>query len=231
MIEFKDVVRKYGEGDETIYALKGASFKVEEGSFTVILGPSGSGKSTTLNIIGGMDEVTSGKVEINNQDITSFNDIQLTNYRRETIGFVFQFYNLIPSLNVEENVELTRRLNKSKLNSKEILESVGLGHRIHNFPHELSGGELQRTAIARAIVKNPQILLCDEPTGALDTATGLTVLSLLKQMSEEFGKTVVVVTHNELVAKIANRVIYLKDGEVTKITNNSKPLSVEEVSW
>lgn len=231
MIEFKDVVRKYGEGDETIYALKGASFKVEEGSFTVILGPSGSGKSTTLNIIGGMDEVTSGKVEINNQDITSFNDIQLTNYRRETIGFVFQFYNLIPSLNVEENVELTRRLNKSKLNSKEILESVGLGHRIHNFPHELSGGELQRTAIARAIVKNPQILLCDEPTGALDTATGLTVLSLLKQMSEEFGKTVVVVTHNELVAKIANRVIYLKDGEVTKITNNAKPLSVEEVSW
>lgn len=231
MIKFENVVRKYGQGNEAVYALKGISFSIPKSCFTVILGPSGSGKSTTLNLIGGMDTSTSGAICIDNQDVTQLNDKQLTNFRRESIGFVFQFYNLIPSLTSIENVELTRSLNKSKLDAKKLLEDVGLGGRLHNFPHELSGGELQRTAIARALVKNPQILLCDEPTGALDTETGLVVLALLKKMADEEGKTVVVVTHNELVAEIADRVIYLKDGEVVNIQDNETPKTLEEVNW
>jgi len=231
MIEFKNVTRNYSVGKEEIRALSEVSFKINKGEFIVILGPSGSGKSTLLNLLGGMDRSTKGQIIVDNQDITSYSDYQLTNYRRECVGFVFQFYNLIPNLTALENIEMACKLSKSPLSAKETIEAVGLTNRINHFPGEMSGGELQRISIARALCKNPKLLLCDEPTGALDSHTGTKVLRLLQRMSRDYNKTVVVVTHNAAIASIADRIIQLKDGSVENIEDNLAPLSIEEVKW
>jgi putative ABC transport system ATP-binding protein len=230
-ISFESVTREYIVGNDTVKALSNSSFSVERGQFAVVLGPSGSGKSTTLNLIGGMDRASSGHIYIDGKDITSLSDSQLTDYRRVDIGFVFQFYNLIPNLNAYENVDIAARLGKNPLNANEVLKAVGLEKRMKHFPAEMSGGELQRTSIARALCKNPKLLLCDEPTGALDSATGKTILTLLNNMSIKYHKTVIVVTHNAAIAPVGNRVIHLKDGHVIKVEDNPHPLSMEEVAW
>jgi len=230
-IEFKNVTREYQTGKEKIKALVDVSFAIEEGQFTVILGPSGSGKSTTLNLLGGMDKATSGKIMVGGKDITAFNNDRLTDYRRQDVGFVFQFYNLIPNLTAFENVDLACRLGKSPLSARETLGAVGLENRTDNFPTELSGGELQRVSIARALCKNPQLLLCDEPTGALDSDTGKKILILLQSMSRQYQNAVVVVTHNAAIAPAADRVIHLKDGHVRAIEKNVAPTPMEEVAW
>lgn len=230
-IQFENVTREYKTGKETVKALDGVSFEIEQGQFTVILGPSGSGKSTTLNLLGGMDKATSGKIRVGEKEITSFNDEKLTVYRRHNVGFVFQFYNLIPNLTAFENVDMVCRLGKSPLSAKETICAVGLEKRMDNFPSELSGGELQRISIARALCKNPQLLLCDEPTGALDSETGKKILILLQNMSRKFHNAVVVVTHNAAIAPTADRIIHLKDGHVKKVEDNPSPLSMEEVVW
>ena len=228
-VSFKNVTKEYSVGNQVVKALNGVSFTVEKGQFVVVVGPSGSGKSTALNLIGGMDRVTSGKIVIANTDITSISKSKLTDYRREDVGFVFQFYNLIPNLNAYENVDVTHRLGREPLDVKEMLKNVGLENRMKHFPAEMSGGELQRVSIARAICKNPKLLLCDEPTGALDSENGKIILSVLYNMSKKFGKTVIVVTHNTAITPIADCVIKLKDGHVTEKTNNKKPLAIEEV--
>lgn len=230
-IQFENVSRIYKTGRETVKALDNVNFGIEEGRFTVILGPSGSGKSTTLNLLGGMDKATSGKITVGKKEITSFNDDKLTAYRRHNVGFVFQFYNLIPNLTAFENVDLAVRLGKSPLSAKETLTAVGLEKRMNNFPAELSGGELQRVSIARALCKNPQLLLCDEPTGALDSDTGKKILNLLQKMSRQYHNAVVVVTHNAAIAPTADRVIRLKDGRVAAVEDCASPLSMEEVAW
>jgi putative ABC transport system ATP-binding protein len=230
-IHFENVLREYKTGKETIKALDRISFDIEEGQFTVILGPSGSGKSTALNLLGGMDKATSGKITVGEKVITSFSDDKLTAYRRQDVGFVFQFYNLIPNLTAFENVDLACRLVKSPLSVEETIRAVGLEHRINNFPSELSGGELQRISIARALVKNPQLLLCDEPTGALDSETGKTILTLLQNMSRQYHNAVVVVTHNVAIAPTADRIIHLKDGHIKAIEDNAAPLLMKEVTW
>lgn len=230
-IHFKDVTREYKTGKEIIKALDNISFDIEEGQFTVILGPSGSGKSTTLNLLGGMDKATCGKITVGEKEITSFDNKRLTVYRRHNVGFVFQFYNLIPNLTAFENVDLACRLGKSPLSAQETMRAVGLENRINNFPSELSGGELQRVSIARALCKNPQLLLCDEPTGALDSETGKKILVLLQSMSRQYHNAVVVVTHNAAIAPTADRIIHLKDGHVKAVDNNPAPLSMEEVVW
>ncbi|MDO5041064.1 MAG: ABC transporter ATP-binding protein [Peptoniphilus sp.] len=230
-IEIKNLCKKYGKNEAEVIANDNISFDVEEGEFAFIIGPSGAGKSTILNIMGGMDTPTSGEIIIDGKDIAGMNARQLTTYRRYDMGFVFQFYNLIPNLTALENVELAAQIVKNAKDSREVLESVGLGHRLNNFPSQLSGGEQQRVAIARAIAKNPKLLLCDEPTGALDYNTGRQVFKILKSLSADFGTTVLVITHNKAVAPIADRVIEIADAKVRNITINKEPKEIEEIEW
>ena len=230
-IEFKDVEKIYNMGEVEIKALDKASFKINKGSLVIILGPSGAGKTTCLNILGGMDNVTSGTVKVGDEVITNFNDRKLITYRRNDIGFVFQFYNLIQNLTVLENVELAVQLCPDHLKPKDILEKVGLKDRIHNFPSQLSGGEQQRVAIARAIAKNPKLLLCDEPTGALDYQTGKSILKLLEETSRKEKMTVVIITHNSALAPMADKVIKFKNGKVEDVIINKKPKSIDKIEW
>jgi len=230
-IRFENVKKEYQMGDVTIYAANDVSFQVKNGELCILLGPSGAGKTTVLNLLGGMDTATSGKILFADNDITTMNDLELTDYRRYKIGFVFQFYNLIPNLTAAENVELARQVCKSPLEPEEALRIVGLKDRIHNFPAQLSGGEQQRVAIARAICKNPDLLLCDEPTGALDTETGKTVLRVLSDISRKMGKTVLIVTHNSLLAPIADRLIEMKNGRVIRETTEENPADLEGIKW
>lgn len=231
MVRMVDVTKKYVLGEQVIIANDNVSFQVNEGELCVILGPSGAGKTTILNILGGMDVASSGQIIIDDKDITKFNSRQLTNYRRHDVGFVFQFYNLMPQLTALDNVEIASEIGKDPLDAKEVLISVGLKDRMHNFPSQLSGGEQQRVSIARAIAKNPKILLCDEPTGALDIETGKQILELLYNTSKKFNKTVIIVTHNQAIAEIADRVITVKNGHVASNKHQSKPKQIYEVKW
>lgn len=230
-IEFKDVSKIYKTEDIIVKALDGASFKIDEGELVVILGPSGAGKTTTLNILGGMDDASLGKVIVANRDITKYNKKKLIKYRRNDIGFVFQFYNLIQNLTALENVELASQISKSPIDPKEVLKLVGLEDRMNNFPSGLSGGEQQRVAIARAIAKNPKILLADEPTGALDYNTGKQILKLLQDTCRKRKMTVIIITHNSQIAPMADKVIKFKNGKVEDIIINKEPLPVERIEW
>lgn len=230
-ISFKDVHKIYKMGDTEIYANNGISFQIEKGEFVVIVGPSGAGKSTTLNILGGLDKCDSGEIHVDKNLVSSYNDKELTEYRRYDIGFVFQFYNLIPNLTALENVELATQIVENSFDPEQTLVNVGLGHRIHNFPSQLSGGEQQRVAIARALAKNPKLLLCDEPTGALDYHTGKQILKLLHDTCKTTGTTVVVITHNAAVAPMADKVIEIKDAKVTEIIKNDHPIDISEIEW
>lgn len=230
-LTFQNVKKMYQVGNDRVYALKDVSFDIKEKEFTVILGASGSGKSTLLNLLGGMDRASEGKIITDSVDISQFSDHDLTNYRRTDVGFVFQFYNLIPTLNAYENVDMAARIGINPFETAEMMRAVNLEKRMKHFPAEMSGGELQRVAIARALVKNPKILLCDEPTGALDSKTGIMILSFLQKMSREYGKTVIIVTHNAAFAEAADKVIHLKDGQIEKVEINDKPISMEEVDW
>jgi len=230
-VTFIDVVREYHSSQVTVRAADGISFSLEEGHFTVIMGPSGAGKTTVLNILGGMDTATSGEVKVDDRDITRLSKRELCTYRREDIGFVFQFYNLIPNLTALENVELALQIKKNALSPRVILEEVGLGERQGYFPAQLSGGEQQRVAIARALAKNPKLLLCDEPTGALDYVTGKSILTLLQNMCREKGVTVVVITHNMAITPMADRVIKIKSGKVESVKDNDNPVAVSEIEW
>ena len=230
-IELKNVVKSYTMGDVTIYANNGVNFKVNKGEFTVIVGASGAGKTTILNMLGGMDTPTSGTIVVDGHNIATYDDKQLTDYRRDDIGFVFQFYNLVQNLTALENVELASQISKDPLNSVDILERVGLGERKDNFPAQLSGGEQQRVAIARAIAKNPKLLLCDEPTGALDYQTGKSILGLLRSMCDNYGMTVIVITHNSALAPMADQVIHLRNGKVERQEYNEHPESIDNIEW
>ncbi len=230
-VRFENVCKEYKTGDVTIKALDSASFSIEKGEICVIVGESGAGKTTLLNILGGMDQLTSGSVFLNGTDISSFGKKQLTEYRRHEIGFVFQFYNLIPNLTALENVELAAQICKDPLDAHTVLTGVGLEERELNFPAQLSGGEQQRVAIARALAKNPKLLLCDEPTGALDYQTGKSVLKLLQDTSRTTGMTVIIITHNQALTAMANRVIRVKSGMILSETVNDKPIPVEEIEW
>lgn len=230
-IEVRHEFKKYQMGDTEIVANDDLSFDIEQGQLTVILGPSGAGKSTVLNILGGMDSPTSGQIMVAGKDIATYSARELTTYRRIHVGFVFQFYNLIPNLTTLENVEMATALTSDALDPQATLESVGLGERLDNFPAQLSGGEQQRVAIARALAKNPQLLLCDEPTGALDYQTGKSVLRLLASASREHDATVVVITHNAEIAKMADRVIHINDAKVRSVENNENPLPVDQIEW
>lgn len=230
-IELKDVVKEYQQGDVVTRANDGINFSIEKGEFVVILGPSGAGKSTTLNILGGMDQVTSGEVWIDGENIASYSERALTTFRRHGVGFVFQNYNLVPNLTAKENVELMIHIANSPLQAVDILEACGLGHRLDNFPAQLSGGEQQRVSIARAIAGQPKLLLCDEPTGALDYETGIQILQLLQDTSRQSKTTVIVITHNSLIAQMADRVIKIRNGKVKEEVVNQVPLSVDEIQW
>lgn len=230
-VRFEHVYKTYGSGDAEVAALKDACFTIDKGEIVVILGQSGAGKTTLLNILGGMDTLTSGKVFLENEEVSAYQGKQLARYRREDIGFVFQFYNLIPNLTALENVELAAQIVKDSIPAQTVLEQVGLGHRTGNFPAQLSGGEQQRVSIARALCKNPALLLCDEPTGALDSKTGLQVLSLLKDVSEKYQTTVAIITHNAAIAPLARRVIRVKNGQIESVTINDHPASVDEIAW
>ncbi|QMV39781.1 ABC transporter ATP-binding protein [Cohnella cholangitidis] len=231
LIEFKNVTKEYKIGEVQIKALDGVDFTVSEGEFVVILGASGAGKSTILNILGGMDTVSSGQVFVGDQELTKYNEKKLTQYRGEKVGFVFQFYNLIPNLNALENVEFATEVCKNHLDAKDTLDKVGLNNRIKNFPSQLSGGEQQRVAIARAVAKNPLLLLCDEPTGALDYVTGKSVLKLLQDLNKETKKCVVLITHNSAIAPMADKVIKVKSGKIESVTINEEKQSVEGIEW
>ena len=231
VIVAKDVKKQYVVGSTVINALNGVDFEIEEGEFAVILGPSGAGKTTLLNVIGGMDNVTSGELSVAGERVDSFNKKQLTDYRRNSVGFVFQFYNLMPNLTALENVELATEMCKDALSPVEVLKSVGLEERMANFPSQLSGGEQQRVSIARAIAKNPRILLCDEPTGALDYATGKTILKLLHDACKQHGKTVIIVTHNSALKEMADKVVYIKNGQAIKTEVIDNPKDVSEIEW
>ena len=231
IVEFKDVVREYGEGDAKQLAVNHVDFDIEEGEFVVILGQSGAGKSTVLNMLGGMDKPTSGKVIVDGQEVSSMNDRKLSDYRAEKIGFIFQFYNLIPSLTAYENVALTKNIVKNARPPQDMLEKVGLKNHSKKFPAQMSGGEQQRVSIVRALAKNPRIILGDEPTGALDSETGVSVLKLLIDMSHNEGSTVIIVTHNADIAKCADKVIRMKNGKIREIKINENPAEVEEVDW
>ncbi|HBL07263.1 MULTISPECIES: ABC transporter ATP-binding protein [unclassified Clostridium] len=230
-IEIKDEYKRYKVGETTIAANNGINFSIEKGEFTIILGPSGAGKTTVLNILGGMDTCDEGEIIIDNVDISKFNKRQLTKYRRHDVGFVFQFYNLVQNLTAKENVELATQISKDALDVDKTLELVGLDHRKNNFPSQLSGGEQQRVSIARAIAKNPKLLLCDEPTGALDYKTGKQILKTLQDTCKNTGTTVIVITHNSALAPIADRVIKIRDAKVTSVEVNKNPVSVEDIEW
>ncbi len=233
LISFKNVKKTYVVGEKKYNALDGVDFSINKGEFVVILGPSGAGKSTLLNLLGGMDKPTSGKIKVGDYLISSYNDNELTNYRAENVGFIFQFYNILPTLTVLENVEIVKDIVKKPKNAKTILKEVGLEKHYNKFPNQLSGGEQQRVSIARAIAKDPILLLCDEPTGALDSKTGVEVLKLLKKQCDANNgeNTVVIVTHNSLIAEIADRVIRLKNGKVESNEINKKPKEIDEVVW
>lgn len=231
LIEFKNVTKEYKVGEVSIKALDGVDFSISEGEFVVILGASGAGKSTILNILGGMDTASTGQVFVGRQDITKLNERKLTRYRGEKIGFVFQFYNLIPNLNALENVEFAAEVCKDHLDARDILKKVGLNSRIKNFPSQLSGGEQQRVAIARAVAKNPLLLLCDEPTGALDYVTGKAVLKLLEDLNTEMKKCIVLVTHNSAIAEMADKIIKVKSGKIESITVNENRQRAERIEW
>lgn len=231
LIEFKNVRKDYKVGDNIVTAVNNVNFEIQEGEFVVVLGPSGAGKSTILNLLGGMDTATKGEIIIDGVDITKLNDKKLTDYRGTDIGFVFQFYNLIPGLTVLENVALVKEVSKDPLEPAKMLELVGLGERLNQFPTQISGGEQQRVSIARAVCKNPKLLLCDEPTGALDSETGVKVLELLYDLCHTYKKTVIVVTHNAAIAEVADKVIRFKDGKVKDITVNDCPKQISEVVW
>ena len=226
-----DLVKEYGASDNKVMANDRLSFEIEEGEFVVILGPSGAGKSTLLNILGGMDSATSGSVNVFGKEIVGLDEKDLTEYRRQDIGFVFQFYNLIPNLSVLENVELANQIVKKSKDALEILKLVGLENRVNNFPSQISGGEQQRVAIARAIAKNPKILLCDEPTGALDYKTGKNILKILKIYCKNEKKTVIVITHNSSIAQIADKVIEIYDAKVKSVFVNQIPKNIDEIEW
>jgi len=230
-IEIKDEYKRYKVGETTIAANNGINFSIEKGEFTIILGPSGAGKTTVLNILGGMDTCDEGEIIIDNVDIAKFNKRQLTKYRRHDVGFVFQFYNLVQNLTAKENVELATQISKDALDVDKTLELVGLDHRKNNFPSQLSGGEQQRVSIARAIAKNPKLLLCDEPTGALDYKTGKQILKTLQDTCKNTGTTVIVITHNSALAPIADRVIKIRDAKVISVEVNKNPVSVEDIEW
>lgn len=230
-VELVDVKKIYRMGEVEIHAADGISFSVEKGEFAVIVGPSGAGKTTVLNILGGMDTATSGQLLVDGADISGFSGKKLIRYRREDIGFVFQFYNLVPNLTALENVELALQICRHPLDAAQVLEEVGLADRMKNFPSQLSGGEQQRVSIARALAKNPKLLLCDEPTGALDYQTGKAILKLLQDTCREKGVTVVVITHNSAIAPMADRVIEIKNGRVGNMRVNPNPVSVETIEW
>lgn len=231
LIEFKKVTKEYKIGEVPIKALNGVDFAIQEGEFVVVLGASGAGKSTILNILGGMDKASAGQVFVGNQEITKLSEKKLTEYRGEKVGFVFQFYNLIPNLNALENVEFATEVCKDHLDARDILDKVGLRDRIRNFPSQLSGGEQQRVAIARAVAKNPLLLLCDEPTGALDYVTGKAVLKLLQDLNKETKKCVVLVTHNTAIAPMADKIIKVKSGRIESVTVNPNKQNVEGIEW
>ena len=230
-IRFHEVGREYRTGEVVVEALKKVSFEIEGGKFTLIVGPSGAGKTTLLNLLGGMDIATCGEIFVDGKEISAFNERQLTDYRRFDIGFVFQFYNLIPNLTAKENVELAAQICKEHMEAEEALAGVGLQERMDHFPAQLSGGEQQRVAIARALAKKPKLLLCDEPTGALDDQTGRQVLTLLQSTVKESGMSVVVITHNAALIPMADRVIRVKDGRVASVSDNETPKAVEEIQW
>ena len=230
-VEMRDVRKIYRMGEVEIAAADGIDFQIKKGEFAVVVGPSGAGKTTVLNILGGMDTATSGEVWIDGKNIVKYSPRQLTSYRRDDIGFVFQFYNLIPNLTALENVELALQICKDPLDAETVLEEVGLGKRLKNFPAQLSGGEQQRVSIARALAKNPKLLLCDEPTGALDYNTGKAILKLLQNMCREKGMTVIVITHNQALAPMADRLIHIKNGQVSKMQVNDNPVSIDEIEW
>ena len=230
-IVLRNVVREYHSGQISVRAADGITFSLDKGKFSVIVGPSGAGKTTVLNILGGMDNATSGEVYIDNRDITRLSKRDICAYRRNDVGFVFQFYNLISNLTVSENVELGLQINKDALDPQTVLNEVGLSRRLNNFPAQLSGGEQQRVAIARALSKNPKLLLCDEPTGALDYQTGKDILQLLQDTCRQKGVTVVVITHNMAITPMADRVVKIKSGKVESITDNPEPASISDIEW
>ena len=230
-VEFQNVGKTYHMGEVSINALHDASFEVEQGELVVIVGPSGAGKTTLLNILGGMDTLSNGKVYLDGQEISALNRKQLTDYRRHDVGFVFQFYNLIGNLTALENVELANQICKNPLDAAQVLQDVGLGGRVRNFPSQLSGGEQQRVAIARALAKNPKLLLCDEPTGALDYQTGKAILQLLQDTGRRTGMTVIIITHNSALTAMADRVIRVKNGTVSSVEVNETPMDIAEIEW
>ena len=231
LISLKDVSKKYVVGDHEFNALSNVNLTIEEGKVVVILGPSGAGKSTLLNLIGGLDNPTSGEIIIDNENIEKYSDDELASYRANKIGFVFQFYNLIPTLTIHENVALVKEISTNPLSANAMLNEVGLLDHAKKFPSELSGGEQQRVSIARALAKNPKILLCDEPTGALDSKTGVLVLKLLLKMAKDYKKTVIIVTHNQNIAKIGDMTIKVKNGEIISVEENTNPVLIDEVEW
>jgi putative ABC transport system ATP-binding protein len=231
LIEFKNVTKQYFTGLHVINALDGASFEINEGEFVVVLGPSGAGKSTMLNLLGGMEKATSGDIIVDGNNIAKYNDKKLTKYRADEVGFVFQFYNLIPTLTTLENIELVNDICSNPVKATEVLDSVGLLDHKYQFPSQLSGGEQQRVSIARAIAKNPKVLLCDEPTGALDSDTGVQILTMLQNLSREQKKTVIIVTHNSSIAEAADKVIRVKNGKIREVVINDSPKAISEVNW
>jgi putative ABC transport system ATP-binding protein len=230
-IELKNVKKSYSMGEVVIKAVDDVSFSIDKGEFVIVLGASGAGKSTILNLLGGMDHVTEGNIFVDGNDISKYSKKMLTKYRREDIGFVFQFYNLVQNLNALENVELAVEICKDSMDPREILTNVGLGERLYNFPSQLSGGEQQRVSIARALAKNPKLLLCDEPTGALDYNTGKSILKLLSNTVKHYNMTVIVITHNSAIAPIADKVITVKSGKIESVKINSNPVAIESIEW
>ena len=230
-VKLENITKIYHMGEVEIRAVYGIDFSIQKGEFVVIVGPSGAGKTTVLNILGGMDTASGGRITVDGQDITKYSERQLTGYRRDDIGFVFQFYNLIPNLTALENVEMALQICRNPLDARAVLKEVGLEERMDNFPAQLSGGEQQRVSIARALAKNPKLLLCDEPTGALDYNTGKAILKLLQEMCREKGMTVIVITHNSALAPMADRLIKIKNGKVSSMKVNENPISIDEIEW
>ena len=230
-VKLENITKIYHMGEVEIRAVDGIDFSIQKGEFVVIVGPSGAGKTTVLNILGGMDTASGGRITVDGQDITKYSERQLTGYRRDDIGFVFQFYNLIPNLTALENVEMALQICRNPLDARAVLKEVGLEERMDNFPAQLSGGEQQRVSIARALAKNPKLLLCDEPTGALDYNTGKAIMKLLQEMCREKGMTVIVITHNSALAPMADRLIKIKNGKVSSMKVNENPISIDEIEW